>query len=149
MDDPTATPHAPPRFGAAEAVATAVSVLWLIGAAVVALGNGDADGPLWALGLVAGLVPVALVWVAVVLLRTARSLRAEAARLHATLDAVRQAGQAGRQSEPRPAPSPPLERRLDELMAAQARLEAALARAMQPAAAPGGSEARGFSEASA
>ncbi len=85
--------------------------------------RGDGDGPL---GLVMTLLvvflPLALIWVAVITLRSVRALRDEAARLQAAVDAMRHAyvavGPAGGGDL-----KPSVEKKLDEIAAAQRQTE--------------------------
>lgn len=84
------------QLSLAEIGALALSLLWLIIAAVVflILPSGGADGLdpgralLNALGVV---LPIALIWVAALAMRSARIVREEAARLQVALDAIRHA----------------------------------------------------------
>ncbi|MCB2135168.1 MAG: hypothetical protein KDE08_04370 [Rhodobacteraceae bacterium] len=116
------------RFSAAEIVALIVSALWLVMvgglymlADKAAGGAGTLDG---VMVLVAVAVPVALIWMAALTLRTARTMRAEARRLQAAIDAMRHAyvtqSQSGivRQS---------METKLDAIAASTKQAEAAIA----------------------
>ncbi|WP_375258297.1 hypothetical protein [Citreimonas sp.] len=104
------------------------SVLWvaLSGWVVLAAGTG-ATG---LIGLVQGMMlvvlPVALIWVAVLAARGARAVRAESARLSAAVDALRQAYVAQQQSGRSEALNPALAKRLDEIARAQAAMDARL-----------------------
>ncbi|WP_284260925.1 hypothetical protein [Roseicyclus amphidinii] len=82
------------RITGIEIAAIALTLLWL-GAVLVLIrgggaegGGGFADGVLTALAI---LMPIALIWVAATAARTARGLREEAARLQASIDAMRAA----------------------------------------------------------
>jgi hypothetical protein len=83
------------------------------------------------LGLVMALLvvflPLALIWVAVTTLRTVHGLRAEAARLQAAVDAMRHAYVAGQQGGAGGL-KPSVEKKLEEIAAAQRQTETALAR---------------------
>ncbi len=119
-------------IGRAELLGTAVSVVWL-GIAIAVLAGGEGT-PGQILAIVGALLPVGLIWVVLAMLRVTRSLRAEAGRVHAALDELR-AG-AGSGEVPLPMDQPPMadistadiEERLEALLVAQARIEAALAR---------------------
>jgi hypothetical protein len=92
---------------------------------------GGADLPDGGLGFVIVLMvivlPVALIWVAVMAARSARVMREEGTRLRAAIDAIRQAyvaqAQQGRSEQPHPA----ILKRLDEMSATQKGLETTLA----------------------
>jgi len=73
------------------------------------------------------LLPVALLWVAVSMTRSVRSLREEAARLQAAVDAMRSAFVANEKAGGGNL-KPSVERKLDEIAAAQRQTETALAR---------------------
>lgn len=80
------------RIPAIEGVAVALGVLWI--AVVLVAAKGDASEPGGGLAprvmnALSMLMPLAFLWVAASTLRTARALRAEAARLQAAIDAIR------------------------------------------------------------
>lgn len=115
------------RFSVTEFVAAALAVVWVV-AVVVYVWRAPADSG--ALGLVMTLLvvflPLALIWAAITTLRSVRVLRAEAARLQATVDAMRnayissqQTGAAGLR--------PSVEKKLDELAQTAKQTETALA----------------------
>ena len=110
-------------FGPVEIGATAASALWLVVAGALALSGGAAaGGPL--LTLVAVVLPVAVIWIGAVALRGARTMRQEAERLQAAMDAMRHAwltqAQAG-------VGKTSVEKKLEEIAAAQKQTESALA----------------------
>jgi hypothetical protein len=115
------------RPSGAELAAVIVSLAW-IGVAAIYFFFKPVEGG--TLGLVmTGLIvllPIALLWVAVSMSRSVRSLRNEAARLQAAVDAMRNAfvahNQAGAGSL-----KPSVEKKLDEIAAAQRQTETALA----------------------
>jgi hypothetical protein len=122
----TSRPDAP-RARAVELVGAGVALLWLAVSTLHALNQGaGAAGPVATVLVI--VLPVAMIWVGVVVTRTAWSVRAETERLGHAVDALRQAyvaqSQQGRPQLSQPAPpSPALMQRLDEIAAAQAALE--------------------------
>ncbi len=113
------------RFTATELVAGGLSLIWV--AAVVAfLVTGPQD--VGSLGLVLTLLivflPLALIWAAVTTLRSVRALRTEAARLQATVDAMRHAYLAAQQTQAGLKPS--VERKIDEIAVSTKSTESAL-----------------------
>jgi hypothetical protein len=110
-----------------EWVAAALSVVWMV-AVVAYVWTGPQDTG--SLGLVLTLLvvflPLALIWAAVTTLRSVRALRGEAARLQATVDAMRNAYLASQQTAAA-AVRPSVERKLDELAASAKQTETALA----------------------
>ncbi|TCO72998.1 hypothetical protein [Rhodovulum euryhalinum] len=120
------------RITANDIVALILSVIWLAIAAgfvfYIRSGAGDPGGdPIgFALLLLAVVTPVALIWVAAATVRSARILREESARLQAAIDVLRHSHiqqQQGAGMDIRPA----LEKRLDELAAAQRQTETVIA----------------------
>ncbi len=110
-----------------ETVAAALCLIWIAAVTVYLLFSPAEQGTL---GLVMTalvvFLPIALIWVAVMTARSVRALRDEAERLQASVDAMRnayiaqqQAGAAGIK--------PSVERKLDEIVAAQRQTEHALA----------------------
>ena len=114
-----------PRVTAIEIVAVVMSVLWLVLVVAVfgVLGQGEgAGGTLFS--LLSIVVPIALIWVAASTARTARVLRDEAARLQASVDAMRAAvmsQQQGGTADIRPS----VVQKLDEIGQTQKRAEPA------------------------
>ena len=129
--DPSAVPMADePRFSVTEFVAAALSVVWTSAAVVYVIQSPkgvNSDGPI---GMVmAALViflPLALIWAAATTLRSIRILRAEAARLQASVDAMRSAYIASQSTTG--AIKPTVERKLEELTQAAKQTETAIAR---------------------
>ncbi|WP_461426640.1 hypothetical protein [Gymnodinialimonas sp.] len=119
-----------PRITAIEIVAICVALLWI--GAVVYLGLGSSEGEEASSGLsqllsiLAVVLPLALIGVAAMAARTARALRQEAARLQASIDAMRAAyvEQQQRQSMEM---KPDLVQKLDDLVAAQQAADTKLA----------------------
>ncbi|EAR50360.1 hypothetical protein OG2516_16626 [Oceanicola granulosus HTCC2516] len=129
----------PPGRPRAESAAMALSALWVVGTVLLLLlmpgdPEAGADPLRLVLGMLAVLLPVAVLWGAVSSARTQRLVREETARLAAAVAAL----QAGGRGDGPAAPDPALARRLDELAAAARRTESALARlsATRPAPAP-------------
>jgi hypothetical protein len=115
----------PPGRPVTEIVAGALCGVWVV--AVVAyllFGGAIMPGvPGFVLTMLVVFLPLAMVWVAVTTARSIRSLREEAARLQVTVDAMRHAYVLAQQT----GAARPLEKRLDEIAAAQAKTEAQLA----------------------
>ena len=111
-------------------VAGGLSVIWVL-AVVLYLTFGTPKAGEGALGLVMTLIlvflPLALIWVAITTLTSIRSLREDAARLQASVDAMRLAYVAGQQSSGAAAAKPSVEKKLDEIVASQKQAETALA----------------------
>ena len=80
------------RFSVTEIVAAALAVVWVVAVVIYVMSAPAGTG---ILGLVMTLLvvflPLALIWAAVTTLRSVRILRAEAARLQASVDAMRNA----------------------------------------------------------
>lgn len=114
-----------------EVMAALLSLVWV--AAVVAYVTGSPGTPgESALGLVMTLMvvflPLALIWAVVTTLRALRALRAEAARLQVAVDAMRNAYVASQQrTAVSSALKPAMEKKLDEIAAAQRQTETVLA----------------------
>ena len=70
-------------------------------------------------------LPIALIWVAALTLRTVRGLRDEARRLHAAVEAMRHAYV--QQQQQTGAVKPSVEKRIEEIAAAQKQAESAIA----------------------
>ena len=115
---------------AAERIALALSAVWFVGCAVfllsVGLGDGAELGPLrFLVAVLAVVMPVALIWIAALAVKSARVMRDESERLQASMDAMRQlyVGQAQMAAT---AMTPGVERKIDALTEAQKRTEIAL-----------------------
>ena len=152
---------AQPTITAIEIIALALSVLWLIGAAVFFLvlggesaapdGGSGVDGLRFIMTMLAVFMPVAMIWVAATAARASKVMREESQRLQTAIDAIRHAyvaqgrGNGADQS---------VTQKLEEIAAAQKKTETALAtfhssrqahpapRAAAPAPVPAGSEAQ-------
>ncbi|WP_424942412.1 hypothetical protein [Aliiroseovarius crassostreae] len=84
----------PTSLSAGEVIGLAISAVWLFACAAffIVLGGGAAGGsdPLrFVMTLLAVFMPVALIWVAVAAMRSARIMREESARLQAAIDGIR------------------------------------------------------------
>ncbi|MDQ2066306.1 hypothetical protein Q9295_07975 [Xinfangfangia sp. CPCC 101601] len=113
-----------------EGVATGMSLVWVIAVLSYIFTSPPGDD-VKTLGLVMTLLivflPLALIWVAVITLRSVRDLRAEAARLQASVDAMRSSYvQASGQMQPQGV-SPEVEKKLEEIAAATRQAESVLA----------------------
>ncbi len=116
---------------AAERVALAVSTIWIVGCvaflATIGLGNGEGLGPLrFLIVVIAIAMPVLLIWIAAIAVKSARIVREESDRLQASMDAMRKlyVGQAQLAAT---AMAPGVERRIEEIAEGQKRTEVALA----------------------
>ena len=107
-----------------------LSIIWVL-AVVLYLTFGTPKEGTGTLGLVMTLMlvflPLALIWVAISTLGSIRSLRNDAARLQAAVDAMRLAYVAGQQASGAAAAKPSVEKKLDEIAASQKQAETALA----------------------
>ncbi|UWP88501.1 hypothetical protein [Aliiroseovarius crassostreae] len=117
-------------LSAGEVIGLAVSAVWLFACAAffIVLGGGGGNGadPLrFVIVLLAIFMPVALIWVAVAAMRSARIMREESNRLQAAIDGMRQTylqQQAGGVKQPSQ-----VERKLEEIAAVSKKTETALA----------------------
>ncbi|MDA5092542.1 hypothetical protein O2N63_00365 [Aliiroseovarius sp. KMU-50] len=129
-----ATPSLPtadqPSISRSEIIGLSISAVWLFACAVffLVLGGGSSEGadPLrFIMTLLAIFMPVALIWVAVAAMRSARIMREESHRLQAAIDGMRhtylqhQAAGVKQPSE--------VERKLEEIAAVSKKTETALA----------------------
>ena len=115
----------------ADKVAIALSGLWVVFCilflALVGLGDGQSLGPLrFLIVILAVILPVALVWIGAIALKSARVVQEESERLQASMDAMRQIYIAQAQmAATRMGPN--VERKIDEIVKGQKRAEHALA----------------------
>ncbi|MBT9245585.1 hypothetical protein KM031_11965 [Gemmobacter fulvus] len=80
------------RFTATEAVAAALSLIWLVAVAAYSFTAPDGTGPLGiVMTLMMVFLPIALIWVTVTTLRSVQELRAEATRLQSAVESMRNA----------------------------------------------------------
>lgn len=114
-------------LSAAETIALVLTVVWLAGVTLfffVAGRNAEvqqADPLRTVILLIAVFMPVALFWVAALAANSARIMREESARLQTAIDAMRQSYVAQQQGAHMGIKSSSVERKLDQLMAAQQR----------------------------
>ena len=119
------------RLTAVEIIAAILSGVWLVGVAIAFLGFGVANpGPNAApvdfvMLMLAIFMPIALIWVAAAVARTARVMREEATRLQSAITAMRYAYIEQAQTGA-PGVKPVVEKKLDELAVAQKQTEAAI-----------------------
>ncbi|MCU0817003.1 MAG: hypothetical protein MUF74_11195 [Cypionkella sp.] len=128
-DKPLVTPQsrvAQTKMPATEVVAGLLAVIWVVAVLAYALRAPEGTAPL---GLVMTVLvvflPLALIWAAATTLRSVRELRAEAARLQASVDAMRQAYVAGQAAGS--GLKPGMERKIEELAQAAKQAESVLA----------------------
>jgi hypothetical protein len=116
-----------------EIIAIALSVVWLIGAAIFFLTlpsdptpSPDGGGLRFLMTMLAIFMPVAMIWVAATAARASRVMREESQRLQAAIDAIRQAYITQSQGRDM-ANEPSVARKLDEIAAAARKTETTLA----------------------
>jgi type II secretory pathway pseudopilin PulG len=121
------------RVSAVEIVAGLLSLAWLAGAAlffVVLPSDGGGTGfdtVAFVMTLLAVFLPVAVIWVAAIAMRSARIVREESRRLQAAVDAMRQTYVADRQARGASGVDPTVERKLNEIAQAAQKTETTLA----------------------
>ncbi len=120
----------------ASAIALGLTAVWLLSAAAFWLFVPGAAGGASVLSLVAVVLPVAVIWMAALMARAARTMREESARLTAAVDALRASAIAQAQA-PGSGVRAPVEAKLEEIARAQRQAEAALARLAQQGGALG------------
>ena len=111
-------------------VAAALSLIWLVFVAGVYLftNASAAVGPLMLmLTLLAVFLPIVVIWVVASVVRSVETVRGEAARLQAAVDALRQAYITQQQTAATGGMRADVERKLDEIVAAQRKTETAIA----------------------
>lgn len=113
-------------FGAAEIVAAALAVVWVAATGYYLLTAPEGTShPGLILTLMVLFLPLGLIFAAVATFRSLRLLRAEAARLQATVDAMRTAYLASQQAGTTPM-KPSVEKRLDEIAQSARQTESAI-----------------------
>ncbi|MEI4473110.1 hypothetical protein V8J39_17590 [Frigidibacter sp. MR17.24] len=120
-----------PMISATEIMAIVLTVVWLGVVAGYVLLSGTPAAPQdggsrigIGLGLIAVVLPIAMIWVAAVTARTAREMRGEARRLEGAVEAMRLAWLGQVQAS---AARPAVDARIDEIAVAQKRAEVQLA----------------------
>ncbi len=115
------------RVSSSEVTAIALSLLWLVAVSAFFLladvstrVQGATNGVMTFLAV---FLPIALIWVAATTARTVRELRGEAGRLHAAVEAMR----AAYLQQQTHSMKPSVEKKLDEIAAAQRQTESAIA----------------------
>jgi hypothetical protein len=112
------------RMTVTEWVAAGLSVVWVVAVVAYVVTAPEGVAPLGlVLTLLVVFLPLALIWAAAVTLRSVRALRHEAARLHATVEAMRAAYVQGQQAGLKPS----VEKKLNEIAQATKQTETALA----------------------
>nr|WP_093968606.1 hypothetical protein [Actibacterium lipolyticum] len=117
---------------AADIIAIALSVLWLVASGLFFMiaGTGDPESgfdPIrFALTFLAIAMPVALIWVGASAAKSARIMREESARLQSAIDAMRHA-YIQQQQTTNVGVRPTVEKKLDEIVASQKQAESAIA----------------------
>ncbi|MCA0044319.1 hypothetical protein [Celeribacter litoreus] len=121
-------PDQEPKITMTEVIAALLSLLWLALSAgffmIVGKGSNDFDSIRFVMMLIAIFMPVSMIWVGALAVRAARTMREESYRLHTAISAMRQSylsQQAGS------TPNAALEKKLEDIAAAQRRTESALA----------------------
>ena len=131
-DDPGLAAAAPSggTIRTTELVAGILSVFWVVSVLAYILTSPPGDD-VKTLGLVMTLLivflPLALIWVAVITLRSVRDLRAETARLQAAVDAMRASYLQASSQMAAAVLKPSVEKKLDEIAAATKQAETVLA----------------------
>ena len=120
------------RMSSTDRVAAVLSVLWLVAVIAFVMFTDRSDGWLATdafsllVPLLTVFMPLALIWVAATTARTVRGLRDEAHRLRASVEAMR-AAYLQQQMQATAGVKPSVERKLEEIAAAQRQTETALA----------------------
>ncbi len=114
---------------AIEMAALAATILWLLlsGSYFMTDGPSEAQGMGFLLTAMVIMMPIALIWVAAMTVRSTRVMREESARLAAAIDAIRQAYVNQAQTGRNEAPHPAVLKRLDEIASTQKNQETTLA----------------------
>lgn len=114
----------------ADLVAAALSLIWVVfvGGVYLFTDGAAAVGPLMlVLTLLAVFLPLVVIWVVASVMRSVATIRGEAARLQAAVDALRQAYLVQQQAAATGGMRADVERKLDEIVAAQRKTETAIA----------------------
>ena len=120
------------RITAAEIIAMSLSLIWIIGVIVFFsfapkdYSSSAPDPVVFVMKFLAIFLPIAVIWVGAMAARSSRIMRTESARLQASIDAMRQTYVSQAQSGAG-AVQPSVEKKLDEIAAAQKQTETAIA----------------------
>lgn len=121
----------PPSVSGVELIATALSLIWLLGTVVFFLVLEPSTESLSALQflmtVLAIFMPIAMIWVAALVTRSSRVMREEGMRLNAAIEALRQNYLQQAQTSTRQPLEPSINKKLDEIAAAQRKTESAIA----------------------
>lgn len=115
---------------ASDLVAAALSLIWIVFVAAVYLftdGSAKAGPLMLVLTLLSVFLPLVVIWVVASVLRSVDIIQGEAGRLRAAVDALRQSYLAQQQSAATGGMRADVEKKLDEIVAAQRKTETALA----------------------
>ncbi|MBE9638334.1 hypothetical protein [Salipiger mangrovisoli] len=117
------------RLSAVEIAALLASLLWLLlsGGYVFVLGTEVPGGLGFVLAVMVVFLPVAMIWVAALTARAARIMREESTRLQAAIEAIRKSYLTQAQTGRNDPSASTLARKLDEIGAAQRKIETTLA----------------------
>ncbi|MCT4557534.1 MAG: alkaline shock response membrane anchor protein AmaP [Pelagimonas sp.] len=126
-------PAQPRGLSAPEGVAIVLTIVWLglSGWYIISSPGPDLANLRFLLAVLVILMPIALIWLAVLTMRSSRILREETARLQTAIDAIRQAyvtqSQTLSENGRNDAPHPAIMKRLDDLSGATRNLETTIA----------------------
>lgn len=118
-------------LGASDVIAIALTLLWVFSVLVyfVFLRQPDAGTPTqsgYLLSILAIFLPIAMIWIGATVVKSARIMRDESARLQSSIDAMRNAYLSQNQARV-DGVKPALEQKLDEIVARQKQTETAIA----------------------
>ncbi len=117
------------RLAGIEIAALVASLLWLVlsGGYVFALGPAIPGGLGFVLAVMVVFLPVAMIWVAAMTARASRVMREESTRLQTAIEAIRKSYLTQAQTGRNDPSASTLARKLDEIAAAQRKIETTLA----------------------
>ncbi len=120
---------APPKVSPAEKIAMVLSVGWVVVIGLffvlTSLAAPELDSLRFVMTLMAIFLPVAMIWVVSAAHKSSRIMREESSRLQAAIDAMRKTYLQTQQTAP--GMKPAVERKLEEIAAAQRKTESAIA----------------------
>ncbi len=137
------------RMTGIEIAALAASLIWLVlsGGYVFALGTAVPGGLGFVLAVMVVFLPVAMIWVAAMTARAARVMREESQRLETAIEAIRKSYLTQAQTGRNDPSASTLARKLDEIAAAQRKIETTLAMLGSTRAAQAALQAQGAAPA--